>query len=369
MEAEPCLGGTAGVCDFETPPAWSPEVWWSKTGGQGDPNNMLMGEWFSYNMSIDLPTLNSERKIVMEVFTNNPDNGLINNAEPGRTALGIHQCNVESYGSLLKTYSDDKGKYVESKKVAPDEIKYYHDTLGYLMERKHIEINMITNDGSDGSGNRINFDYDVVFGNIINNVVKLTDYYVSSGIAIIDSDDEVEYAWVGQETIRAAPEAQNTNSYDLTMTTNIDAISPLELKPTETHFLVATITSTNPVTNIEFEISEIFGHEDAIHFGFPQLEFGAGFRFSNSWSADSETQEEGRLHHMPEIVSNSGQSVGSAKALYSWLLQDSLFARDAGGSSVLSISRPRETPPRPIIRFDLSYQVLRLSDIYLSRSS
>ena len=306
LEAEPCDGAQAGLCVPETPPAWSPEVWWRKTDGQGDPTSLLMGEWFSYNMSIDLPTISSEKNIVMEVFTNNPDNGLNNNAEPGRTALGIPQCSVHSYGSLLKTYSGDKGEYVDSKDVSPNEIMYYHDTLGYLMERKHIEINKITNEGSDGSGNRISFDYDVVFGNIYSNVIKNTDYYVSSGVAVLDSNNEVEYAWVGQETIRSAPEAQNTIAYDLIMTTNIDAINPLELKPTETHFFVATITSTNPVTNIEFEIAEVFGHEDAIHFGFPRVEFGEGFRFSNSWAADSVRRSDGRLHHMPEIVSNSG---------------------------------------------------------------
>ena len=65
----------------------------------------------------------------------------------------------------------------------------------------------------------------------------------------------------------------------------IDAINPLELKPSQTHFFVATITSTNPVTNIEFEISEVFGHEDAIHFGFPTVEFGDAFRFSNASSS------------------------------------------------------------------------------------
>ena len=120
---------------------------------------------------------------------------------------------------------------------------YYHDTMGDIMERKHIEISMINNNGSDGSGNRINFDYDVIFGNIYSNVIKNTDYYVSSGIAVLDSQNEVEYAWVGQETIRSASEAQNTVAYDLIMTTNIDAINPLELKPSQTHFFVATITT------------------------------------------------------------------------------------------------------------------------------
>ena len=305
LEAEACRGEQAGLCVFDHPPEWSPEVFWSKTGGQGDPTSMLMGEWFSYNISIDLPTMSSDKNLVLEVFTNNPENGLNNNAEPGRTALGLAQCRVESYGGLLRTYSQDRAEYVDSKDVSPNEIMYYHDTMGDIMERKHIEISMINNEGTDGSGNRINFDYDVIFGNIYSNVIKNTDYYVSSGIAVLDSQNEVEYAWVGQETIRSANEAQNTVAYDLIMTTNIDAINPLELKPSQTHFFVATITTTNPVTNIEFEISEVFGHLDAIHFGYPTVEFGDAFRFSNSWSTESETSN-GRLHHMPVIASNSG---------------------------------------------------------------
>ena len=44
---------------------------------------------------------------------------------------------------------------------------------------------------SDGSGNRINIDYDVIFGNIKNNIHSGHTYYVSSGVAVYNSNDEV----------------------------------------------------------------------------------------------------------------------------------------------------------------------------------
>ena len=57
------------------------------------------------------------------------------------------------------------------------------------------------------------------------------------------------------------------------MTTNIDAVvsDPLKLKPSETFYFEAYIISTNPVTNLEFEIGEILGEPDSLHFGRPTV--------------------------------------------------------------------------------------------------
>ena len=44
--------------------------------GQGDAQSMLMGEWFKYNLCVDFPTMDEDKNIVVEMFTNDPDNGL-----------------------------------------------------------------------------------------------------------------------------------------------------------------------------------------------------------------------------------------------------------------------------------------------------
>ena len=43
--------------------------------GQGDAQSLLLGEWFKYNLCVDFPTMDEDRNIVVEMFTNDPDNG------------------------------------------------------------------------------------------------------------------------------------------------------------------------------------------------------------------------------------------------------------------------------------------------------
>ena len=96
-------------------------------------------------------------------------------------------------------------------------------------------------------------------------------------------------------------------SYDLIMTTNIDNTNPLTMKAGETFFFVATIISTNPATNLEFEISELLGDDESLSFGRPHVTFGSAFRFSKAWPDPAE--HDGRLLHLDEKLSNSGLSV------------------------------------------------------------
>ena len=49
----------------------------------------------------------------------------------------------------------------------------------------------MNNDGVDGENNRLTVDYSVVFANIMNNVDKSQNYYVSSGVVIGDYYNEV----------------------------------------------------------------------------------------------------------------------------------------------------------------------------------
>ena len=53
----------------------------------------------------------------------------------------------------------------------------------------------------------------------------------------------------------------------------------------ETFGLEITITSTAPVTNLEFDISEVAGQEDALHLGRPAVQWGAAFRHSHTASS------------------------------------------------------------------------------------
>jgi hypothetical protein len=83
------------------------------------------------------------------------------------------------------------------------------------------------------------------------------------------------------------------------MTSNIpDTPDVKEMLSEQTFGLVLNITNTNPMTNLEFDISEILGHDDAIHFGKPDVKFGPAYQFSDP---------NGRLVHLPEIRSSSGK--------------------------------------------------------------
>ena len=112
--------------------------------GQGDAQSLLLGEWFKYNLCVDFPTMDEDRNIVVEMFTNDPDNsvkiffddliniqtftGLTSSAEPGKTALSLEDISIMSYGSNLKTFYE--GGYINASSVPAVETKWYHDTGG-----------------------------------------------------------------------------------------------------------------------------------------------------------------------------------------------------------------------------------------------
>ena len=91
-----------------------------------------------------------------------------------------------------------------------------------------------------------------------------------------------------------------TTNYDLLMVSNI-AESPevMVMKCQETIALEFNITNTNPMTNIEFEISESFGQPDSLHFGVPMVNFGSAYQIADPLT---------RLVHFPEEKSNTGMS-------------------------------------------------------------
>ena len=90
--------------------------------------------------------------------------------------------------------------------------------------------------------------------------------------------------WVSQEILTSSSAVETVTTYDLLMTTNIDDTSPWDLMPKETFFFEAYIISTNPQTNLEFEVGELLGDVDAINIGKPVVTFGSAYTFTDRYS-------------------------------------------------------------------------------------
>ena len=79
----------------------------------------------------------------------------------------------------------------------------------------------------------------------------------------------------------------------------------------ESFILEFTITNTNPVTNLEFDIGEMLGHADALTFGKPAVSFGEAYRHDDP----VDTPEfEGKLIHLDPLPSNTGTHMLSQAA-------------------------------------------------------
>ena len=63
------------------------------------------------------------------------------------------------------------------------------------------------------------------------------------------------------------------------------------------------IVNTNPVTNLEFDISEILGHQDCLSFGKPGVTFGKAYVHDDPY--DTQVNK-GKLIHLEPFLSNSG---------------------------------------------------------------
>ena len=92
------------------------------------------------------------------------------------------------------------------------------------------------------------------------------------------------------------------NSIVIALTWRI-CLSPSN-KAQETFNVVLEITNTNPVTHLEFDISEMLGDADALSFGIPSVVFGEAYRHDDI----EETQySDGKLIHLDPIISSSGE--------------------------------------------------------------
>ena len=70
----------------------------------------------------------------------------------------------------------------------------------------------------------------------------------------IQKSFKFDYVWVSHDEIISHGNAASSYTYDLKMTSNLPA--DVTIKTKETFGLVFTIISTNPMTNMEFEIAE-----------------------------------------------------------------------------------------------------------------
>ena len=109
---------------------------------------------------------------------------------------------------------------------------------------------------------------------------------------------------MSQETITSKVDVYSTTSwqkYDLKITHNFP--SNWQMSEYTTFNLEIKIVNTNPVTNLEFDISEILGHQDVLSFGKPGVTFGNAYAHDDPY----DTQEnKGKLIHLEPFLSNSG---------------------------------------------------------------
>ena len=93
-----------------------------------------------------------------------------------------------------------------------------------------------------------------------------------------------------------------TAKYDLKIEHNIP--DPFVLKAQETFNVVFEITNTNPVTHLEFDISEMLGDADALSFGVPAVVFGEAYRHDD---IEETPYAEAKLIQLDLIISSSGE--------------------------------------------------------------
>ena len=72
---ETCAGSGPGTCGGDK--SWVPEVLSTKVAGQGSTAALEPGDWFSYELDLDLPAIpgQSPKRVEIELQTNDPDNG------------------------------------------------------------------------------------------------------------------------------------------------------------------------------------------------------------------------------------------------------------------------------------------------------
>ena len=88
------------ISEFDVWPSWDPEVDMTMISGQGTSSSLQLGNWFSFELDIDVPSTASDEQLKIEISTN-PLNDEAT-AEPGRTAAVISNSSVLAIGNHLE---------------------------------------------------------------------------------------------------------------------------------------------------------------------------------------------------------------------------------------------------------------------------
>ena len=133
--------------------------------------------------------------------------------------------------------------------------------------------------------------------------------------------------------------------YDLKMTHNVP--DPWSMQVGESFILELSITNTNPVTSLEFDIGEMLGHADALTFGKPAVSFGEAYRHDDP----VDTPEfEGKLIHLDPLPSNTGTLCCRQVSTFESNLQACLSRGGGSGCLLFSIRKLPGMQLIPIIR-------------------
>jgi hypothetical protein len=93
-----------------------------KVSGQGDAAALFVGDWFTYMLDMDLPSIATNKKVEVEICTNPLDNGDPESAEPGRTALAIGNSSVIAIGDHFQgIWWQDEEEWLD---VGGNQVKY-----------------------------------------------------------------------------------------------------------------------------------------------------------------------------------------------------------------------------------------------------
>ena len=71
----------------------------TKVAGQGNAASLYLGNWFSYELDIDVPSTAQDEMIKVEITTNPPNE---ETAEPGKTAFVIGNSTINDIGNHLQ---------------------------------------------------------------------------------------------------------------------------------------------------------------------------------------------------------------------------------------------------------------------------
>ena len=103
----------------------------AKVSGQGDAAALLVGDWFTYTLDMDMPSIATNKKVEVEICTNPPDNGDQDSLVPGKTSLAIGNSSVIAIGDHFQgIWWQDEKEWLD---VGGNQVKYLPSFQSGLM--------------------------------------------------------------------------------------------------------------------------------------------------------------------------------------------------------------------------------------------